>query len=108
VGTLVYGSPGSEFDFDDRALMHLQIVITAKLRRGEGFVFSWKDLDETGVGRMTLWIHPSSALQYRFRGSRLPAINRHWIDLLAASASSGGGLYLCPEPLTGPGAERQS
>jgi hypothetical protein len=101
VGTLVYGSPGAEFAFEDRALMHLQIVITAKIRRGEGFVFSWKDHEEGSVGRMSIWIHPSNTLQYRFEGSRLPSINRRWIDMLAASASSGGGMYLCPEPAIG-------
>jgi hypothetical protein len=106
VGTLVYGSPGAEFTFDDRTLMHLQIVITSKLRRGEGFIFSWKDLDETRFGRMSLWIHTSSSLQYRFTGSRLPVINRLWIEDLSASANSGGGMFLSPEPLSPPAASR--
>jgi hypothetical protein len=40
---------GFSADFEDRLLAHLQIVIGAKLRRGEGFYFSWRD--ETGAQR---------------------------------------------------------
>lgn len=102
MGTLVYGNPGIEVAFDDRALMHLQIVITAKLRRGEGFVLSWKDAAEIGSGRSTIWLHPSSTLYYRYFGSRLPSINREWIDVMVESANSSGGLFFTPEPGTVP------
>jgi len=100
MGTLVYGNPGIEVAFDDRALMHLQIVITSKLRRGESFVFSWKDSAEIGSGRSTIWLHPSSTLYYRYFGSRLPTINREWIDVMVESANSTGGLFFTPEPGT--------
>lgn len=100
MGALLYGSPSLEVAFDDRALMHLQIVITAKLRRNESFVFSWKDSAEIGSGRSTIWMHPSSTLYYRYLGSRLPTINREWIDILMESANSGGGLFFTPEPGT--------
>jgi hypothetical protein len=100
MGTLLYGNPSIEVAFDDRALMHLQIVITAKLRRNESFVFSWKDSAEIGSGRSTIWLHPSSTLYYRYLGSRLPTINREWIDILIESANSGGGLFFTPEPGT--------
>ncbi len=43
MGTLIYGDSGLIVDFDDRVLAHLQIVIGAKLRRHEGFFFTWKD-----------------------------------------------------------------
>jgi hypothetical protein len=96
----MYGNPSIEVSFDDRALMHLQIVITAKLRRGEGFVFSWKDATDIGSGRSTIWLHPSSTIYYRYDGSRLPSINRAWIDAMMESANSGGGLFFTPEPGT--------
>lgn len=32
-----------EFTFPDRLLAHLQPVFTAKMRRGERFLFTWDD-----------------------------------------------------------------
>ncbi|GAA0997507.1 DUF7882 family protein [Subtercola frigoramans] len=98
MGLLLYGSPGIEIKFDDRALQHLQIVITAKLRRHESFVFSWNDAPETGSGRSSIWLDPSSTLCYRYFGSRIPSINREWVDALMESANSGSGLNFLPEP----------
>ncbi|RFA17932.1 DUF7882 family protein [Subtercola boreus] len=101
MGTLLYGSPSIEVSFDDRALTHLQIVITAKLRRRESFIFSWNDAPEAGSGRSAIWLDPSSTIYYRFYGSRIPTINREWIDALMESANSGSGLFFTSEPLTG-------
>ncbi|TIH36345.1 ATP-dependent DNA ligase [Subtercola vilae] len=95
---MLYGSPSIEISFDDRALQHLQIVITAKLRRRESFVFSWNDSAEVGSGRSSIWLDASSTLYYRFFGSRVPSINREWIDALMESANSGSGLFFLPEP----------
>jgi len=98
MGSLIYGSPGIEISFDDRALMHLQVVITAKLRRRESFVFSWTNSPEIGSGRSTIWLAPSSTLYFRYFGSRTPTLNRAWVDALMASANSAGGLFFTPEP----------
>lgn len=98
MGKLIYGSPGTEIDFDDRVLTHLQIVMVSKLRRDESFVFSWREEQATGDGRSTLWLHPSIPLHFRFYGSRVPAINREWIDRLSAAANSSGGLRIVDEP----------
>jgi hypothetical protein len=98
VGTLLYGNPSIEIAFDDRALAHLQIVITAKLRRREGFVFSWTSSPEVGSGRSAIWLDPSSTLYFRYLGSRLPSINRDWISVLAASSNTPGGLVFTTEP----------
>jgi hypothetical protein len=100
MGMLAYGSPSIEIAFDDRALTHLQIVITAKLRRQESFVFSWADAPEIGTGRSSIWLDPSSTLYYRYFGSRVPSINREWMDQLMESANSGSGLYFTGEPGT--------
>ena len=102
MGVLTYGSPSIEVTFDDRTLMHLQIVITAKLRRRESFVFSWKDTAEMGSGRSSIWLDPSSTLHYRFFGGRVPTVNRAWIEVLMTSANSGGGLVFTPEPFAPP------
>ncbi len=100
MGTLLYGSPGTEVNFDDRALMHLQIVITAKLRRHEGFVFSWTNAPDAGSGRSSIWLYPAIPLYFRYFGSRVPSINREWIDALMQLANSGSGLFFASEPGT--------
>ena len=100
MGSLVYGGSGAEITFDDRALAHLQIVITAKLRRRESFVFSWTNAAERGSGRSVIWLDPSGTLMYRYSGSRPPSVNREWIDQLTRSANSPGGLFFTPEPGT--------
>jgi hypothetical protein len=98
VGALLYGSAQTEITFDDRTLAHLQMVITAKLRRREGFMFSWVGPPGAGSGRTALWLDPSSTLAFRYSGSTMPTMNREWIDVLAASSNSPGGLMLSPEP----------
>jgi hypothetical protein len=98
MGTLIYGGPETEITFGDRALAHLQIVITAKLRRREGFMFTWTSPAEQGGGRGSVWLDSSSTLMFRYRGSRTPAINRDWISILAASSNSSGGLVFTIEP----------
>jgi hypothetical protein len=98
MGSILYGNLSTSIEFDDRALTHLQIVITSKLRRGESFLFSWTDAAERGSGRNSLWINPSIPLMYRYRGNRVPVINRTWIRQLSATADSGTGLIFTPEP----------
>lgn len=95
-------------EIEDRALTHLQLVITAKLRRGEPFPFSWREDPSVGGGRTTVWIQPGSSLVFKYFGSRQPAINRAWIEALAFTANAPSGLYLVPEPPeagTSPGTE---
>ncbi|WP_314506768.1 ATP-dependent DNA ligase [uncultured Microbacterium sp.] len=85
-------------DFEDRLLLHLEMVIGAKLRRGEAFHFTWKDDTSIGDGRTTVWVNPRSSLVYKFYGSRRPAVNRAWIEALAYTANSPAGLHIVPEP----------
>jgi hypothetical protein len=97
MGKLIYGQLISA-EFEDRLLAHLELVITAKLRRAEGFVFSWKEEGGGASGRTTIWVHPSLPIVYKYSGSRAPSINRAWIELLSQSASSAGGLRVLAEP----------
>ena len=85
-------------DFDDRLLAHLQVVIGAKIRRGESFHFTWKDDVSAGSGRTTVWVHPRVSVVYKFYGNKPPAINRAWVDALMSTANSPTGLYTVPEP----------
>lgn len=92
---------GPKVEIEDRALTHLQLVVTAKLRRGEPFPFTWAEDVSAGGGRTTVWIHPGSALVFKYYGSRQPEINRTWVDALAFTANSPTGLYLVHEPAEG-------
>jgi len=97
VGTLTYDSKLSG-TFEDRLLAHLQVVIWAKVRRGESFAFTWDDQQRAGYGRSSIWISPNISLAFQYFGSRTPAVNRAWIEALTKSANSAGGLQVVPEP----------
>ena len=98
MGILLYGTHGIEIDIDDRALAHLQIVITSKLRRGERFSFSWTNALTVGSGRSSVWIDPGIPLYFRYFHGGAAGINREWIDALMGSANSVGGLQFTAEP----------
>lgn len=88
----------NKIEIEDRALTHLQLVITAKLRRAEPFTFTWKEDASVGGGRISVWLHCHSSIVYKFHGSRQPSINRRWIEALSFTANAPTGLYLVPEP----------
>ncbi|MCU1406157.1 MAG: ATP-dependent ligase [Glaciihabitans sp.] len=96
MGQLLYGSPGTGIDFDDRVLAHLQLVITAKLRREEKFTLSWQGGDG---GRNAVWIHPAIALQFIYTASAEPKLNHPWIEALMVTANSNSGLRVVAEPV---------
>ncbi|MDQ0729000.1 ATP-dependent DNA ligase [Microbacterium sp. W4I20] len=97
MGKFIYES-GSKVEIEDRALTHLQLVMTSKLRRGEPFAFSWKEDMSIGGGRTTVWVNSGSSLVFKFVGSRQPSLNRNWIEALAFVANGPSGLHLVPEP----------
>ena len=97
MGTLTYDSKLTA-TFDDRILAHLQVVIWAKVRRGEQFSFSWSEPQRNGYGRTSIWISPTISLAFEYFGSRPPAINKRWVELLTKSANSPSGLHIVPEP----------
>jgi hypothetical protein len=98
MGYIVYDGDVLEFKVEDRLLAHLQIVIVNKFRKGESFTFSWKEPNETGDGRSTVWLSPNIGLRFKFAGGRTVEINPTWLAALYATAASGRGLYPEPEP----------
>lgn len=98
MGTLLYGSPPSEIPMDDRLLAHLKVVIVNKLRRSEPFLLSWEVSASDGSGRRSVWMHESIPLQFRFSGSRAPALNHTWIEQMMLASMSNEGLRIMPEP----------
>ena len=99
VGTLYYGDSGTPIGIEDRALAHLKVAITTKLRRGESFTLSWKHPEEQPRGRSTLWLHPSIPLRFVFDEPEAPELSRSWIEDLMRSANSTGGIQLVQEQL---------
>lgn len=93
MGTLSYAGD-TTVEFDDRTLAHLQVVIGAKLRRGESFYFSWRSPDG---GRITVWLHPTLSLRYNYMTNQMPSLNRVWLEQLTETANNASGLQLIDE-----------
>lgn len=103
MGTIYYGGSATPIVIEDRALAHLKVVIATKLRRGESFTVSWKHPDDRPGGRTTLWLHPSIPLRFTFDEEEAPELSREWLEELANSAHSSGGIVLVAEHFgTGP------
>ncbi|WP_091228091.1 ATP-dependent DNA ligase [Microbacterium sp. 3J1] len=100
MGKLIYEGKIST-EFTDRALHHLQLVISSKLRRGEPFTFTWREDASIGGGRTAVWINAGSDLVFKYRDSRQVPINPAWIEALAFTANAPTGLYLVHEPEDG-------
>jgi len=97
VGTLFYGSSDTPIEIEDRALAHLKVIIATKLRRGESFTLSWTHPEGQQGGRSTIWLHPSIPLRFVFDEAEQPELSRQWMDELASSAHSSGGILLVAE-----------
>ena len=104
MGALLYGSPAERFEIPDRALAHVKLAVVAKLRRGESFTMSLQGADDGDFGRQTIWIAPGIPLRFVFDDAVGPSINRRWLERLAVSANSTGGLMLMDEPSDKPAA----
>lgn len=99
MGTLRYGGSNDGIPIEDRALAHLKVAIATKLRRNESFTLSWRDPENGEHGRETIWLHPSIPLRFVFASPETPQLSREWIENLAHSANSSGGITLVEEHL---------
>lgn len=95
MGNLIYD--GNAINFDDRLLVHLQLVTIQKFRRSEGFLMSWSNGPETNYRRSSIWMQPSIPVLFNFVGSRVPDINRQLLEELTLSVNSSRGLVISPE-----------
>lgn len=96
LGTLIYGK-SSEYEFADRTLEHLRVVIITRLRRGESFFLSWGQ-DGAGANAPTsLWISPQVPIGFRFSTEQQQPLSRAWIQELLRASHSPRGLVLAPE-----------
>ncbi|SDG38142.1 hypothetical protein SAMN04489810_0142 [Microbacterium pygmaeum] len=94
MGTIYYGGSATPIHIDDRALAHLKVVISTKLRRSESFTVSWRHPEDQPRGRSTIWLHPSIPLRFVFDDPEPAELSREWIEELANSANSSGGITL--------------
>lgn len=97
MGTIYYGGPAMPIDIEDRALAHLKVVISTKLRRGESFTLSWRHPDDQPRGRSTIWLNPSIPLRFVFDNPEPEELNRAWLEELSNSAHTTGGIMLVAE-----------
>lgn len=97
MGTLHYGSTPEPIPIEDRALAHLKVVISTKLRRQESFTLSWRHPDGEPPGRSTIWLHPSIPLRFISADPAPVSLNQQWIEALMYSANSTGGIALVDE-----------
>lgn len=103
MGTIYYGGSATPIHIDDRALAHLKVVIATKLRRSESFTVTWQHPHDQPRGRSTIWLHPSIPLRFVFDDPEPADLSRAWIEELASSANSSGGITLISEHFdTGP------
>lgn len=98
MGSLYYGD-SAPIQIEDRALAHLKVVVATKLRRNESFTLSWTHPEGQPEGRSTIWLHPSIPLRFVFEEPEAPNLSRPWIEALAHSANSSGGITLVGELL---------
>ncbi|WP_434318830.1 hypothetical protein [Leifsonia sp. P73] len=96
MGALIYD--GQSFEFDDRALAHLQAVITMKLRRREPFLLSWTPSDADPIGRHAIWIDNAIPLRYEFLSPTPERLDEQWLNTLADQSSRASGLFFSAQP----------
>lgn len=99
MGMIVYGGSSAELAIDDRALAHLKVVISTKLRRGESFTLSWQHAVGEEPGRSSLWLSPSVPLRFIFDDAEPKELSRAWLEDLARSAHVSGNIQLTAEPI---------
>ena len=99
---LLYGTGMTRFEFDDRVLTHLQLVITAKLRRDERFMCTWTLPVLKGGGRVSIWFDPKIPLCFQYGKVSVGPVNATWLEELMKSANSVGGMHVIPEPVVTP------
>lgn len=102
VGTIYYGDGASPIHIEDRTLAHLKVVIATKLRRGESFTLSWRHPDGEPTGRSTIWLHPSIPLRFAFDDPEPTTLSREWVEEMANSANSSGGIMVVTEHVDDP------
>ena len=99
MGTLFYGSDRIPIRIEDRILAHLRAVVTAKMRRGEGFLLSWTDSITIGDGRSSIWVHAGCDLHYKFDGSKQAKLDPALLEQLNVESMQARGIEIAEATL---------
>lgn len=99
MGTLFYGGDRTPIRVDDRTLAHLSAVVTAKARRGEGFLLSWTDSIAIGDGRSSVWIHSACELHYKFDSAAAIKLEPELLNHLNVESVQARGIELADATL---------
>ena len=94
MGTLFYGGDRTPIRIDDRILAHLRVVVTAKMRRGEGFLLSWTDSVTIGDGRSSVWLNAGTDLHYKFDGAKEVKLDPALLDQLNVESIQARGIEI--------------
>lgn len=92
MGALTYD--GTEVEFDDRVLAHLQVVIVQRFLQRRSCLMSWREGVHSGHGRSSIWLAPNIPLGFTFSGSDSPEIDEGWLLSLGQSAQGPTGLIV--------------
>lgn len=94
MGHLVHG--GTMYEFEDRLLANLQVVVERKLMKMECFFLTWHP-QCFADNEMSVWISPHSPIAFHFSGSREPKISKAWVVALNAISHTSRGLMAISE-----------
>ncbi|RWZ50066.1 hypothetical protein ELQ90_12040 [Labedella phragmitis] len=100
MATFTYGTTATTLEIDDRQLAHLQHIIAQRFRRQESLLLTFV-LERGGERRRrTVWLSPSSPLEFDYDASVSQSLNRSWLEDLMQQSYSVGGVVLAQEPGT--------
>jgi hypothetical protein len=92
MGQIHYPGRDDPIRVNDRALAHLKVVITTRMRRHEAFCLSWNG--SSGEGTETIWIAPEQPLRYEFDDTEPHDLDPRWLERLVAAANQTGGVRI--------------
>ena len=101
MGQFLYGKRAVPLELPDRTLMHVQAVVSIKLRRHESFMLNLT-LTSGAVGWQSYWLHPSIPIQFLYGTRAEIRFNRTWVERLLKSANQSDGLWITREPQAEP------
>lgn len=97
MGRFIYGPGTLTIELEDEVLVHLQTLLSVKLRRGESFFLSWRDSKSSGGGRSSVWVEPAIQMSFRYGCNELPQVHKEWLEEMMIASMRATGLDLSDE-----------
>ena len=106
MGTLFYGAARTPVPIDDHTLQLVRTIAGNKLRRGEGFMLSWKTAADTAHARSSVWMHSQTDLHFSFESDARAPADRDKLEAMSIAANSSRGLELEFDGVSSPAPRR--